>query len=264
MTEWAKCTTRSRTDFLQGCLAAMAFLTRIPVGAVGSAKGPQAWAPAYFPLVGASLGMLGCVTWHLTQPLSAAVRSWLVLAALMLSTGAFHEDGLADTADALGGAFNRERLFEILKDSRIGTFGAAALIVTLALKAELLTHLMPRVSALLVASQALSRLGPVLLLWRLPYVTASAQSRSGPFTTVRHLHLLVALLFNALIIAAVQHWVQLPLRVWVVAALAQGVATLWLAWRFTRRAGGVTGDFLGATQQISELALLLGVSWALH
>jgi adenosylcobinamide-GDP ribazoletransferase len=245
---------------LSAIRAAIAFLTRIPVGHAGLGPSAHAGAAAHFPLVGALLGALGAGVWLATPRLDPEVRAWLVIAALLLVTGAFHEDGLADTADALGGACTREKLFEILKDSRIGAFGAVALICVLVVRAKLLAQLLPKGPWLLVAAQAYSRLAPVLLMAWLPYVTPEGSSRSRNVTQVGVGQVVGALFWTVLLSLGLCRLVRVSMPQFIVAVFGQAFAVLWLAYRFKRRAGGLTGDFLGATQQIGELAFLLGAS----
>jgi adenosylcobinamide-GDP ribazoletransferase len=246
---------------LSAIRAAIAFLTRIPVGHWEVGSQAHAGAAAHFPLVGALLGALGMVVWLATARLDSEVRAWLVVAALLLATGAFHEDGLADTADALGGAYTRDKLFEILKDSRVGTFGAAALVCVLVLRAKLLGQLLPESPWILIATQAFSRLAPVILMAWLPYVTAEGTSKSQSVVPVERGQVLGALSFTALLSLGLLSWARMSTLQLSVGALAQALAVVWLALRFKRRAGGLTGDFLGATQQIGELAFLLGASF---
>src|SRR5438045_786510 len=111
---------------VRGLRAAIVFLTRVPAGGFPYREPEWRWAPAWFPLVGAGVGAVaGGVAW-LAAGAGSLVAGALAVIASLLVTGAFHEDGLADTADALGGAYDREKLFAILKDSRIGSFGGAA------------------------------------------------------------------------------------------------------------------------------------------
>jgi len=164
-------------------------------------------------------------------------------------TGAFHEDGLADSMDALGGGYTVARRLEIMKDSRIGTYGAVALIVALGLKAVLLLEAEPVWLALLV-TPAISRLTPLLLMRFLPYVTDPTTSKSKPvaeaFSSQR---LLLATLFIL--------GVALLFSVWLPALLAVGlVALLWGA-SLKRQLGGYTGDTLGASVVFTELVFLL-------
>jgi len=243
---------------------AIVFLTRIPVGGSSEPCLPKGsnWAAAHFPFVGTLIGVVGALVWRLSLRLDAGIRAWLVIVVLVLMTGALHEDGLADTADALGGAFDRGKLFTILKDSRIGTYGAVALICALCLRAVLFTQLLSKGCWVIVASQTVSRFAPVVLMRWLPYVTPPETSRSRNVVQVNNPQLGVAALWTLSLCMAIVYFAQVSLARFSVALGVQGVATAWLAYRFKRRAGGVTGDFLGATQQVSELAFLLGLAWA--
>jgi adenosylcobinamide-GDP ribazoletransferase len=183
----------------------------------------------------------------------------LALVATLLLTGAFHEDGLADTADALGGALpgERQRLFEILKDSRIGAYGAAALVASLLLRAALLARLDGTAGLALVVAGAWSRAAPVWLMVALPYVTPEAHRRSKPLLDAGPAQAVGATAAAVLVSALAVATGGLPVAgagalVLVAASVAVGAG-----WRFHARAGGITGDFLGATQQLCECALLL-------
>jgi adenosylcobinamide-GDP ribazoletransferase len=249
-------------ECLFGIRGAFGLLTRLPLGTSvphhqnGAVRG----AIAHLPLVGGFIGLTGSAVWVLTARLDASIRAWLVIAALLMLTGALHEDGLADTADALGGAFTRPRLFEILKDSRIGSYGALALIVALGLRATLLTRLLAESCWIIVLSQVVSRLAPVLLLRWLPYVSPKATSRSHGVVQNQNGQWLIAGGWTLVLCAAVVYFAHLAVDRFLWALGVQSLAVLWVAIRFKRRAGGVTGDFLGATQQVSELAFLLGMA----
>ncbi len=254
--------TRSIGECLLGVRSAIGLLTRIPVySRLGRLEDSGSrWALAHLPLVGTLIGSIGALVWLSSARLNDGARAWLVIAALLLVTGAFHEDGLADTADALGGASDRVRLFEILKDSRIGSYGALALIVALGLRAALLARLLPESGWLLVVAQTVSRLPPVLLLRCLPYVTPGDSARSARFAQAKTSHVLVASAWAASLCGASVPLASLALERLAGALGMVALAGLWLAWRFRRRAGGVTGDFLGAAQQVSELAFLVGLA----
>lgn len=240
--------------------AAITFLTRLPVGPCSCSL--PSGAAGYFPAVGTLVGLIGLLTWRATAHLDPTVRAWLVTAVLLLVTGAFHEDGLADTADALGGSFQRKRLFEILKDSRIGSFGAVALITVVCVRTMLWRQLLNANAGTIVLSQTLSRLPPVLMLRLLPYVTPAENSRSHSVTAVGTPQVLIAVVwsFGMLGIGGFmlnQAWLPVVVGIGV-----QGLVCIWLAHRFVRRAGGLTGDFLGATQQLGEVAFLLAFARA--
>ncbi len=237
-----------------GARAALGFLTRVPAGAPSEAD--LRWAPGYFPLVGAGVGAAMAIVYTATASAGAIVAATLAIGAGMLLTGAFHEDGLADTADALGGAYTRERLFEILKDSRIGTFGAAALVISIGLRIALLASLGERAPVALIATQCFARLPPVWLMGTLSYVTANDTRRSPAFDGgIGPLMLASALTAMAATYFELNGWISLSE---LLAIGASGIAiALLCGWRFHARAGGLTGDFLGATEQVCECGILL-------
>jgi adenosylcobinamide-GDP ribazoletransferase len=247
---------------IRGLRAAFVFLTRIPVGGFPYTEEDWRWSTAHFPFVGAVLGLLQATLAALLLPhLGAATTAILAVGLAMMLTGAFHEDGLADSADALGGAYDREKLFVILKDSRIGTFGAAALFVALGLRVVLLTELGASMPFALLLSQTVARTPPIWLMCALPYVTADGESKSRLVARARSPQAIVATLWSLALVVALVHHDTLT----VARAIALGVLlvaiTLVVAWRFVVRAGGVTGDFLGATEQLAELGVLLVLAW---
>ncbi|WNG28075.1 adenosylcobinamide-GDP ribazoletransferase [Cystobacter fuscus] len=247
---------------LRGARAAFAFYTRIPVGGFPYAPADWQWASGWFPLVGASLGGLLALIWLAVERAGPLVAAALVVGVGMLLTGALHEDGLADTADALGGAYERTRLFEILKDSRIGSFGAAALCVVLVLRIALLARLDEAAPLALVLSQCLARTPPIWLMVSLPYVSSDATSRSRSMVRVSGAQAMLATACPVLLMGALLWRGGLEAATaWALLAAA-GLIALVCGWRFWVRAGGITGDFLGATQQVGECALLLVLALA--
>lgn len=246
--------------FVLGARAALAFLTRIPCGSVGGHDAGLRWASAWFPVVGFLLGFLASLVWVGLSGAGGAVAAVATVAVLALVTGAFHEDGLADTADALGGAYDREKLFAILKDSRIGSFGATALMLVLALRIACLARLGPGAVGGLVLAETASRVFPVWLMTALPYVTAADVSRSKPVVHAKLVHALIATTFAALAAALLIAGHLVAWRPFGIALLLSSAATLLCGWRFRVRAGGITGDFLGATQQIVNAMILLGLA----
>lgn len=245
---------------MRGARAATIFLTRIPVGGFPYSRDDWRWSSAYFPLVGLGLGAIHAALFTLClragQPVAAAVTVTIGL----LLTGAFHEDGLADTADALGGAYTRDKLFEILKDSRVGAFGASALVCSLLLRVLLLTRLGGDAPFAIVATQCLSRVPPIWLMAVMPYVTADneAKSRTVARAGVRQTLVATGTGLAVLVVACSTHRFTLLEVASMVGSMALVAAIC--GWRFKVRAGGLTGDFLGATQQVAELALLLALA----
>jgi adenosylcobinamide-GDP ribazoletransferase len=242
-------------------LTAVQYFTRIRVPAwVGHAPQRLTGAVRYFPAIGLVAGASGAaVMWLAALVLPSPLPAILSTAVTILMTGAIHEDGLADTCDGLGGGATRERALEIMKDPRIGVFGAIALILMLLLKVAALS-LLPLWTAMaaLVAAHAFSRFCAVLVIYGGHYVGNADRSRSAPVVgRVQIGDVLVAALFGlpALALCGPR----------VIVAVIAAVALVGLLWRWcVKRIGGYTGDTLGATQQVAEIgcyvALLSGSS----
>ena len=241
---------------------ALQFLTRVPVPRwVGFEPAWLNRSARWFPLVGLFVGAVaGAVLWAASTAFPPAVAVGLSIGASVLLTGGFHEDGLADTADALGGAVSRERALEIMKDSRIGTYGALALIIVLGLKAAVLASMLPAlaVPALLLAHTG-SRAAAVVLIRVLPYAGDIAHAKAKPLAQrVSDAGVGVALatviVVGAVLVACVPSHGLLV----VTGLVLLIIGTVWSIRWLRRRLGGYTGDTLGATQQVTELLVLLG------
>ena len=245
---------------LRGIRAAFVFMTRVPVGGFPYRREDWTWAAAHAPLVGLVLGAILGGLDRVLLPLGALPAALFVMGASLLLTGAFHEDGLADTSDALGGGHDTSGVLAILKDSRIGTFGGAALVVSIAGRAALLAQLGPAGLWALPLVGCAARVAPIWLMARLPYVTAAdAKSRdvaSGGLPQA----IVATLWFVAAAGVAMESALVTVARVSILAIVAI-VVTLVTGWRYMRRAGGITGDFLGATEQLGELAALAVLAW---
>jgi adenosylcobinamide-GDP ribazoletransferase len=275
-------------------LIALQFFTRVPVPAwVGYEPAWLQWSVRYYPLVGAVVGCFGALVMAcagLWWPPTVAVV--LGMAATIWMTGGFHEDGWADTCDGLGGSVSRERALEIMKDSRLGSYGTLGLVLILMLKAAVLTALLsPVVQELsssessnihhvllgwtamgLIWAHALSRLVPVWLIRWLPYAGDLAHAKAKPLgLQASNATVLAAMAITALIAAAL--WLVLdhlgwPVQTWWRAmgwsTLAALGMTAWVARWLQGRLGGFTGDTLGASQQLSEVAILLAWLAVVH
>jgi adenosylcobinamide-GDP ribazoletransferase len=242
--------------------AAFAFLTRLPVGGHPYTASEWSSAPGYFPFVGVALGVGLAAAFAALRPLGDLAAALLTLGLSMALTGALHEDGLADTFDALGGATDPDRVLEILKDSRVGTFGACALIVSIAGRAALLERLGPRALWAIPFVACVARTGPVWLLWGLPYASRPSVAKSAIFADVAFSRVTRATLTS---VAVALLPVALHLTSFLRIALSLGtvaVAVASTAWIYRRRLGGITGDFLGATEQVSELAAYAALAWS--
>jgi adenosylcobinamide-GDP ribazoletransferase len=238
-------------------LLCIGFFTRIPAGGPTERRLADAiWAA---PVVGIAVGIFGAVAFGLTTWLNlpAAIAAAAALAATMLITGCLHEDGLADVADGFGGGATRDRKLEIMKDSRIGTFGVLALVLTVLVRWSALAELAGTVSmlAVLVAAHAASRGTIPALMTVLPPARAtglSAGAGAAPFNTSM---IAAAIGFAGLLLLG-------PLTALVAAAAL--VAWFLLLKEFAQRQiGGQTGDVLGALQQGGEIVVLL-VALSIH
>ncbi len=243
---------------LRGARAAFLFLTRIPVGGAPYSEDDWRWAGGWFPFVGVCVGLLLAGVWEAVPHIGAWPTAALALGAGMLATGGLHEDGLADTADALGGATSRERVLEILKDSRVGTFGAAALAISFLLRAGSWVELGERAAPAMLLSQCLSRAPLVWLMATLPYVSGtSSKSRQVVCSGWAQVALATSWPLALLALGVGKGWVGVPGALGLVGTSALLAAVC--AARFRARAGGITGDFLGATQQVVECAICLAL-----
>ena len=245
-------------------LLAVQLLTRWPIRAQDlCTEARLAASTRYYPLVGALVGAFtGGVFWlaHMVFPTMLAIV--LATAASLLATGAFHEDGFADTCDGLGGGPTRERALAIMRDSRLGTYGVAGLGLMLAAKVLAIAAAPPEVIPwLLVAAHTASRSSAVLVLATSSYVRGAGIATPVANST-RPEDLALALATGA---AAVCMLFATTTPAVVVAGLA-GLAAGHLAMRrlYERKLRGYTGDCLGAVQQTSELGMYLGVAAAIR
>ncbi|MBW8845041.1 MAG: adenosylcobinamide-GDP ribazoletransferase [Burkholderiales bacterium] len=248
-------------------LVALQFLTRLPVRL---SRFEPTWlndCVRHFPLVGALVGACGAAVLLLAAQLWPAwIAAVLALIATVTLTGGFHEDGLADTFDALGGVVPRDKALAIMKDSRIGSYGALALVLSLLLRAALLAVLAARPAlgavAALLASHAFARAAAVGVMVSLPYGGDSEHAKAKPLAlAVAPRNFGIALGWCGLLALALAGFgVYLP-KLLMAAAGATAVAVLMRQW-LHRRLGGYTGDGLGATEQFAEIAVLLAFTAA--
>lgn len=265
--------------FVRHYLLALQFFTRIPVTGrladwVGYSPAMLRASAAHLPGIGWLVGgltsaLLVALLWTLPmQPAAPWLAAVLCTVFSVMITGAFHEDGLADLADGLGGSYQRERALEIMKDSRIGSFGAIALVLVLIAKCACLA-LLAQVDALLAvaglfAAQVISRQMPLVIILTLPHVGNDAGSKSKPLAD--------QISRSAFLTGVLWCVVALALLYWLTRTVAWGqsgiglagcagavLACVWMRRLLAKRLQGFTGDGLGATQQISEIGFYVGL-----
>jgi adenosylcobinamide-GDP ribazoletransferase len=249
---------RSWYDFL----SAIQFLTRIPVPSQPFEAGSLSRSAKYFPFVGIVVGgSAALVNLLLTPHLPRLITAFLVLLYLVLVTGCFHEDALADTADGFGGGWNRERILLILRDSRIGSYGGTALVFSLVGRLLLLSSLPAgQIALYLITAHMLCRWTTLPLSYFLPAARAqNAQEVDGQGARVAQLTskgtLIGGTLFTFIIAI-------LLLGSHAIAPIVSAIAVTWLTGLYyKKRIGGVTGDCFGATNQLAEVGAYLCGVW---
>lgn len=215
----------------------------------------------YFSWIGLILGgMLAAMVMLFSQLLPWSIAVLLMMVFSLLFTGAFHEDGLADLLDGFGGGLNRESALAIMKDSRLGTYGASALFLSLFMRWQLLVLLFEAGASpwlVLPLVHASSHFWSISTLWSLPYVRDTDQAKSKPLAT--------RFGWQASLLAAIPVAAAFLLLPWPMALLfalsALLLRSLLVRW-FRRRIQGYTGDALGGAQQLQELLMLaLWLAW---
>ncbi|HXR86297.1 MAG TPA: adenosylcobinamide-GDP ribazoletransferase [Stellaceae bacterium] len=239
--------------------AALTFLTRLPLGRA-PAEAPllsladTSWA---FPVVGVAIGAIGGIAYMIASALAlpALAAALIAVTATALVTGALHEDGLADTVDGFGGGASREAKLEIMRDSRIGTFGVLALIVSIGLRAVAIADIGTRwhVFLALIAAHALARGVLPAAMHRLDPARIDGLGAGAGRPDQNQMLIALAI---ALVIAIV----AIGLRAGLSASVAAVLVALAIAALALRQIGGQTGDVLGAIEQGAEAAALLAAA----
>ncbi|MGH9959654.1 MAG: adenosylcobinamide-GDP ribazoletransferase [Pyrinomonadaceae bacterium] len=229
------------------------FLTRVPVPRVQDhSEAEMGKATAFFPLVGVLVGATAAAAFWLLQkilPVPTAVFGAIVFTAIL--TNAFHEDGLADTFDGFGGGWTKDRVLEIMRDSRVGTFGALALIFLVLGKYSLLSSLpQQQIWRWLIVAHTAARWATLPLCAWLPYARAEGQGK----LVAKQVGLIELTLATITMLVAL---LLLPWRAAIAALIATTFITLLTGTYYKARLQGITGDCLGATNQLTEVGLYL-------
>ena len=244
-------------------VSALQFLTRIPVPVSSHDDDTLARSAKFFPAIGLVVGgSAGLLYLFIDAHLPKLVTSTFVVAYLVCVTGCLHEDGLADVADGFGGGWNREGILTILRDSRIGSYGGAALVLSLGMRTVLLSSLSrAQVLPLIVSAHVLCRWSVLPLSYFLPAARVSPDGTSNGqgARVAKHTSLgtlIFSTVFSWVCCGALLRWNSVP------PILAANAVTVLSGLYYKRRIGGVTGDCFGATNQLTEIAVYVCGVWA--
>lgn len=231
-------------------LIALTFFTRIPMPSnIQFSQENLNLASRYFSAVGWVVGIICALTYvFFSQIFVAQIAILFSMLISVLLTGCFHEDGLADTCDGLGGAFEKQKKLKIMKDSRLGTYGATGLWFALTFKFLLLVQVESVVIAFLVA-HPLSRAASSTLIYFMPYVSEEMTAKSKPLTEkMRSEDLIINLIIGLAALLLISEFI---INIVIFLSIFIVIFRLYLM----RQIGGFTGDTLGASQQITELMI---------
>ena len=256
-------------QIIEDILVCLRFWSRIPTPVLARESDPHgmpnfARVTRVLPIAGAIIGLVGAIVFLTARfiGLPGSVAAGLALTALVLATGAFHEDGLADSADGLGGGMTRQRKLEIMKDSRIGTFGGAALVLSLGLRWSALTAIDaaqgPLAAAMaIIAVAALSRMVALIPAVALEPARAegAAQAAGAPNWSSFVIGMTLAIALSGLLVIETSSFAR-----WFCAVVATIIGACIMTWIAKRQIGGQTGDIAGASQQIAEIMFLLALA----
>jgi adenosylcobinamide-GDP ribazoletransferase len=243
-------------QWLTQLIAAFQFLTRIPLPAIPYTADTLPGAIRYFPLVGLAIGYCTALLYPwLLQHFGTSLAALAALLFMVSITGCLHEDGLADAADGLLGGSTREKRLAILRDSRIGSYGAAALFFSMGARWMLLAALpLERFAGYVVCAAVLSRWTVLPLSAVLPPAQTNGQgARVAGKTSISSL-LIGSILAFAIVFYTMRWQALLPLIAVLLTSLVTGLI-------YRSRIGGITGDCFGATIQLSEIAVYLCGVW---
>ena len=240
---------------------AMTFLTRLPVSRWSiNAKNSLLKSSVYFPLVGLCIGLICAVAYYFAASLwSENIAIILAIAAGTVATGAFHEDGFADVLDSMG-AFDKDKKLQIMKDSRLGTYGVCGLTCLLLIKfyaLQSVTYSAENIGVVFVIAHCLSRWVCLPLIYFNDYVSPNSKSGKDLIANATNdKRLAISTILTAILVAilCLDHFISLAVAIFLVILITQSY--------FRRSFGGITGDCLGAANQITEVTVFL--VFALH
>lgn len=231
------------------------FYTRLPVPkSTGFSSANLNKATRYFPLIGIIVGGIGAAVFYgANQLLSVNISLLISLSIMILVTGAFHEDALSDFCDGFGGGYTKEKILSIMKDSRIGTYGAVALVILLLSKFMMLSEFNAvEIPLILIAAHSASRINPILMIFTSRYIREDNSSKSKPVGKKHSKRTLVIAIIIGIIPLCL-------ISVYIIPFLIIVLLLIFVYFRYyvRKKIGGYTGDVLGALQQFSEIGFYL-------
>ena len=238
-------------NILHELLLAFQFMTRIPIRGLPHREDGLARAAKFFPVVGLVIGLVAAAIPHfLASHVDRRILALMLVLYFVLITGALHEDGLADSADAFGAGWSKEQILAIMRDSRIGSYGAIAVTLSLLSRFTLMSSIgSSRLPGILVAASVLCRWTSLPLAFLLPY--AREDDGLGGCLASRLPFSSLVWATSAAVVSVAGALGRDSLVAWLITILLTGMSALY----FKRRIGGITGDCFGATNQITEIAI---------
>jgi len=249
----------SALSMLRGLPAAVIFLTRIPVPGTYADEDFRN-ASAFFPLVGFAIGGASALAFALSRPFGVSIAACLSVGVATFMTGALHEDGLADSADALFGGASRERVLTILKDPRLGSFGVISLVMVVVTRIACVSTLSARAGLGFLLAHSISRFAATATMASLPYVRDDETSKSRSLTGAGAMHVGIASLAPLVLVVILLLGGVVSIGQLSVILVAAAATAFFLGHWFRRRIGGIVGDFLGATVQVVDLSVWLALA----
>lgn len=244
-------------EILKDIAVAFQFLTRLPLAGLTYSPDSLSRSAMFFPLAGLAIGTAAAILHRLLLPhLRLDIVAVLIVLFSILATGGLHEDGLADVADAFGGGRSRERVLEILEDSRIGSYGALAIVFSFVMRALLLGALPEKAfTAYIISAHVLCR-WTILPLGR---ILPAARKQEGQGARIARQVSLASIVVGTLIGFGILGYL-LRMAAWGPIASVL-IVTLLSGLYYQRRIGGITGDCFGATTQLAEIAVYICGVW---
>lgn len=241
-------------------LTALMFFTRIPVSSkLQYSSDIMNNSQKYYPMIGIVVGLFNAVILyviHLVLPFDIALIIMMIAGVLL--TGGFHEDGFIDVCDSFGGGYGKEKILTIMKDSRVGAYGAIGIVLLFLLKYVVMKHLaetsLTGFLVILIIAHSTSRYLSGLMIHSHQYVADTDLSKSKPMANKA---LSVKTLFMGMAVTLLPYFYFQNLLVFLVLPFAY-LGKAYLGWYFKKHIGGYTGDCLGTVQQVTEVLVYLG------